>query len=147
MREVMNARAVIVGEGTEEVKTKDLGCPTARKGRVEGAAKGGRSLSLGPMVVGTRKKATQRSRAVRDVRDRTSRRVGVVEEGGREWSQRWSKGDRRMGVEEEAMSKGTNPAKRINSEGRRRMHVGLKQITRDEAAEELQNTNFREQAS
>ena len=42
-------------------------------------------------------------------------------------------GDRRMGVEEEAMSKRTNPAKRINSEGKEK-DVGLKQITRDRSS-------------
>lgn len=46
MREFVDAGAMAVGKGTEEVWTKELGSPTARKGGVTGVAKGRRMLGL-----------------------------------------------------------------------------------------------------
>lgn len=86
MREVVGARAMTVGKSTEEVKTKGVGQPNGQKGGVTGVAKGRRMLGLRPLVVGTRSKSTESSRAVGDVRDSLlGGRIGRGEERGGAW--------------------------------------------------------------
>lgn len=84
MREVVNARAMTVGEGMEKVKTAELGDPAAREGKVVGAAERGRSFGLRPVVIGTGDNTAKCGRAVGDVRNGASRRVGGGKEAGKE---------------------------------------------------------------